>query len=96
MAVFCIECVELRRERCLQALRQLPRHDWRGILEQHDCNLWLSPKCRKLQCSGIPALVEWMNAVATNDPARAAAALRPEPQIVILMGRPGESLILRR
>jgi hypothetical protein len=71
----------------------LPFHDWRGILHDHDNILWLSPVHRHLQCSGVPAIVEYMNAVRGDDALRARMALRTEHQIVILMGKPGESCI---
>lgn len=93
MAVFCTECTLACRYACLQALRLLPHHDWRGILHEHHGNLWLSPVYLMFQCSGIPAIVDYFNAVAIGDEDRASMALRSIRDISILLDMPGVALV---
>lgn len=77
----------------MQALHQLPRHDWRGILHEHDGNLWLSPVYLMFQCSGIPAIVDYFNAVAIGDEDRVSMSLRSTRDISILIDKPGVALV---
>lgn len=91
--MFCTQCATDAREACLQVLHKLPRHDWRGILHEHDGVLWLSPIYHMFQCSGIAAIVDYFNAMHLGDEDRARVALRSTRDINILIDMPGVAFV---
>lgn len=93
MAVFCTQCVLARHEACLQVLRRLSQHNWKGILYLHDRVLWLAPELHMFQCSSIGAIADYFNAISIGDADRARWALQTTRNISLLIDKPGVTLV---
>ena len=65
---YCTECAEERAGECYAVITLLQRREWFGVLVEVSGVLWLSPVDKRLRCSTLRQIAEYIDQVACCNP----------------------------